>query len=77
LFNIHNLTIRDWSGVVQSDVNAEMQCSGDSPCTGITIEGIDLVDSVNSTRPSQYLCSNVEIPIGFNCTGAPYGENPR
>lgn len=76
-FNIRDIIIRNWTGTARSDVVAELQCSGASPCTGMTIEAIDIVDLVNGTAPSQYLCGNVSEPIGFACTGPPWGENNR
>ena len=69
--------MKNWSGTTTSDVVAELQCSGASPCTGIEIVGIDILDLVNGTAPASYLCGNVTEPIGFNCTGVPYGENNR
>lgn len=76
-FNIRDLTIRNWSGTTVSDVVAELQCSAASPCTGLSIEGIDLLDTVNNTAPYNYLCDSVVSPTGFNCTGAPWEENSR
>lgn len=77
-FNIRDLTLKNWSGTTTSDVIGEMQCSAAAPCTGFAIEGMDgIMDTVNGTLPSQYLCDSVVDPVGFNCTGAPYGENPR
>lgn len=40
------------------------------------IVGIDIVDTVNGTAPSQYLCDNVSS-VGFNCTGPTWEENSR
>lgn len=77
LFNIRDLTIRNWTGTAASDVVAELQCSAASPCTGIVIEDVQIVDSVNNTTPANYLCDSVVSPTGFNCTGAPWGENNR
>lgn len=78
LFNLSNLTISDWSGTATSDVVAELQCSGASPCTGVIIENMGgILDTVNNTRPAQYLCDSVVSPVGFNCTGVPFGENSR
>lgn len=77
LFNIRDLVLRDWHGTATSDVVAELQCSAASPCTGMVIEGIDIVDTVNNTAPANYLCDSVVSPTGFNCTGAPWGENNR
>ncbi|PSR99253.1 pectin lyase fold/virulence factor [Coniella lustricola] len=76
-FNIRDLTLRSWTGTVSSDVVAELQCSAAAPCTHVVIEDIDLVDVVNGTAPSNYLCDSVEEQVGFNCTGAPWGENSR
>lgn len=77
-FSIRDLTIKDWYGTTTSDVIGKMQSSAAAPCTGITIEGVEgLVDIVNGTLPSQYLCDSVVDPKGFNCSGAPYGENAR
>lgn len=76
-FNIRDLTLRNWVGTTVSDVVAEIQCSAASPCTGLVIEGIDLVDLVNNTAPYNYLCDSVVSPKGFNCTGAPWDENNR
>lgn len=76
-FNIRDLTLRNWSGTTVSDVVAEIQCSAASPCTGLVIEGIDLLDLVNNTAPYNYLCESVISPTGFNCTGAPWDENNR
>ncbi|KAF9063694.1 pectin lyase fold/virulence factor [Rhodocollybia butyracea] len=77
LFNLRNLTLENWSGSAATDVIASMQCSGASPCTGITIGGIEIVNPVNDTSPANYLCDSVLDPIGFNCTGTPWGENNR
>lgn len=76
-FNLRDFTIRNWAGTATSDVVAELQCSAASPCTGFVIEGIDILDTVNNTAPANYLCDSVVTPTGFNCTGAPWGENNR
>ncbi|KAB8296270.1 hypothetical protein EYC80_009044 [Monilinia laxa] len=78
LFNIRNFTFASWTGTATSDVIAELQCSGAAPCTGAVIKDMGgLLDTVNNTRPAQYLCDSVVSPMGFNCTGLPYEENPR
>ncbi|KAF2772065.1 pectin lyase-like protein [Teratosphaeria nubilosa] len=78
LFNIRDVKLRDWRGTTTSSVVAELQCSAASPCTGMEIEGVGgLVDTVNGTVPGQYLCDSVVRPVGFNCTGVPWGENSR
>lgn len=72
------MTIRNWTGSAVSDVVGEMQCSGAAPCTGMVIENVGgILDTVNGTVPRQYLCDSVVDPVGFNCTGPPFGENPR
>lgn len=76
-FNIRDLKMLNWTGTAASDVVAEIQCSAASPCTGVMIQGVDIVDTVNGTRPANYLCDSVVDPTGFNCTGAPWGENNR
>jgi len=77
-FNLRDISLLNWSGTTTSDVIGSMQCSAASPCTGITIEGVDgLVDTVNGTTPRQYLCDSVVKPTGFNCTGPIVGENNR
>lgn len=57
--------------------DVRLRCSGARPCAGWVVEGVDIVDPVNGTRPARYLCDNVVDPIGFSCTGAPWGENNR
>ncbi|KAL1857444.1 hypothetical protein Daus18300_010417 [Diaporthe australafricana] len=76
-FNIRDLRLLNWAGTAASDVVSDIQCSAASPCTGIVLDGIDIIDSVNNTRPANYLCDNVVDPKGFNCTGLPWEENPR
>jgi galacturan 1,4-alpha-galacturonidase len=76
-FQIRNMTLENWTGDCLSDVVAELQCSAAAPCTGITIDGIDIMDTVNNTAPANYLCDSVVTPTGFECTGAPWGENSR
>lgn len=76
-FNLRDITMRNWVGTTTSDVVAELQCSGASPCTGVAIEDINILDTVNNTAPANYLCDSVVTPTGFNCTGAPWGENNR
>lgn len=77
-FNIRDITVANWTGTAVSDVVAELQCSGASPCTGIKIDDVHgILDTVNSTMPDQYLCGNVSQPIDFNCTGVPFEENNR
>ena len=77
-FNLRDITLKNWSGTTTSGVMADIQCSAASPCTGLHIENMGgIVDTVNSTLPAIYLCDNVVDPVGFNCTGKPWEENPR
>jgi len=68
LFQLSNIT---WgpgiTGTIQTDTLATLQCSGDAPCPGISILGLDEVTSIGG---SEVKCSNVVNPIGFNCTGS-------
>lgn len=67
-FQISDLSIRTMGGTLKTDVVASMQCSGEVPCTGISIR--DLLFKVNDDAvANQYLCSNVVEPDGFECTG--------
>jgi galacturan 1,4-alpha-galacturonidase len=74
-FNIHDVVVRNWTGTTNQDVVANLQCSAASPCPRITIEGINLLDTKNSTKPREYRCDSVVKPSGFNCTGPIVGEN--
>lgn len=76
-FQIRNLRLEDWKGDCTSDVVADLQCSASAPCTGIVIEGINIVDTVNDTAPANYLCDSVIDLSGFACTGEPWEENSR
>src|ERR1700761_8594215 len=68
LFQLSNIT---WgpgiTGSIQTDTLATMQCSGDAPCPGISLLGLEEVTSVGGREVK---CSNVVDPMGFNCTGA-------
>lgn len=75
-FNLHDIRLQNWTGTAISDVVSAIQCSAASPCTDQEIVGIDILDTVNGTAPSQYLCDNVS-PVGFNCTGPTWEENSR
>jgi len=74
-FKISNITLSDVSGSVYSDIVAIMQCSADAyGCDGITIEDITVTDTssaANATYPDayRYLCSNINSPVGYSCTG--------
>lgn len=73
-FQISDIAIRSMGGTLKTDVVASMQCSGEVPCTDISIR--DSMFKVNDGPiAKQYLCSNVVNPDGFECTGkAPQTE---
>lgn len=48
---------------------AAMQCSGASPCPGITIKDVSLTNAENGNVSAAYLCENVINQEGFACTG--------
>lgn len=75
-FNLRDIRLQNWTGTAVSDVVGSIQCSAASPCTGMKIVGIDILDTVNGTAPSQYLCDHVSS-VGFNCTGPTWEENSR
>ena len=64
-------------GTVQGPAVAAFQCSGKAPCTGITVIDNDFKIFSNHSIPTGYLCSNVDDPVGFNCTAdcGPQDEN--
>jgi len=66
LFQISDVTWANMTGSTNGDTIASLQCSGDAPCPGITIEGLDGV-VVNGTE-RVFKCSNVVDPVGFTCS---------
>ncbi|KAL1586626.1 hypothetical protein WHR41_04503 [Cladosporium halotolerans] len=76
-FNIHDITLENWSGTSTSNVLAELQCSGASPCYGIKYDNVSVEIPSNNTMASHYLCGNVTNPIGFECTDGLWEENNR
>lgn len=67
-FQISDFSIDTVGGTLKTDVVASMQCSGAAPCTGISIRNVMFSANTGATA-RQYLCSNVEDPSGFECTG--------
>ena len=67
-FQISDFSIDTVGGTLKTDVVASMQCSGAAPCTGISIRNVMFSANTGATA-RQYLCSNVEDPNGFECTG--------
>lgn len=67
---IHDITVQNLHGTTNSENVASLQCSAVKPCYQIALEDIDLVLATNtSEQATEYLCSEVESTIGFNCTG--------
>ncbi|GAB7363863.1 hypothetical protein MBLNU230_g4427t1 [Neophaeotheca triangularis] len=91
-FNLRDITFQNVSGTTApyevddfllsqganiTSAVASLQCSAASPCYGITIKDIDLVERDTGAPVDRYLCEAVEEPtIGFNCTGPVEIENP-
>lgn len=67
---IHDITITNLTGTASSTTVASLQCSAVKPCYNIGLEGIGLRVVATSTSVTEYLCAEVESPIGFNCTGS-------
>jgi galacturan 1,4-alpha-galacturonidase len=68
-FQISDFSIDTVGGTLQTDVVASMQCSGAAPCEGIAIRNVLFTAHESGATARQYLCSNVENPDGFECTG--------
>ncbi|KAJ4358430.1 uncharacterized protein N0V89_003013 [Didymosphaeria variabile] len=69
LFHIENMHWGNTTGTTKNNLVLSLQCSGAAPCTNIDIFDNDLKVQSNGTKPEEFLCSNVEDPKGFNCTG--------
>jgi polygalacturonase len=70
-FRIEDMHWGDTRGTTQGRTVASLQCSGAVHCTGIEIFGNELTIEKNGTKTTEYLCSHVDGPLGFNCTGVP------
>lgn len=67
-FKISDVSLTGISGSVETDVVANMQCSAAADgCEGIVIDGVAV--EYDGEVANEYLCSNVEQPVGFECTG--------
>lgn len=67
-FKISDVTFENVQGTAATDVVAVMQCSAAAGgCDGIEIENVVVED--DGVVADQFLCSNVEGPVGFECTG--------
>ncbi|KAF2651543.1 glycoside hydrolase family 28 protein [Lophiostoma macrostomum CBS 122681] len=71
LFRIEDMRWGATRGTTRGLTVASLQCSGAVNCTGIDIFANDLKVQRNGSRATEYLCSNVGKPVGFNCTGVP------
>jgi galacturan 1,4-alpha-galacturonidase len=68
LFNIHDVKVTNITGYVGTSYIASMQCSADSPCTGIEIEDVNVHHlTPTGALDTLYTCKNVEDTIGFSC----------
>ncbi|KAJ4293230.1 hypothetical protein N0V90_008512 [Kalmusia sp. IMI 367209] len=69
LFHVDGMHWGNTTGTTRNNLVLSLQCSGAAPCTNIDIFDNDLTVQSNGTKPTSFLCSNVEDPKGFNCTG--------
>lgn len=68
---IHDIMVQNLTGTTSSDDVASLQCSAVKPCYNIALEDIDLTLTTNtSAQVTEYLCSEVQNAISFNCTGS-------
>lgn len=68
LFEVEDLTFENVKGTIAANPIASLACSAAAPCSGIALEGVDLV-LANGTVASGYKCTAVVGQVGFNCTG--------
>jgi len=76
LFNIHNVTARNWTGTSTSNNAAVLQCSAAAPCFDISMQHVKLSVVNSDTLQHDYLCNNTVATRGFNCTGPVLIANP-
>lgn len=79
-FNIHDITLENWSGTSTSNVLGELQCSGASPCYGIKYDNVAIEIPSNNTMAEHFLCGEGmkdSNAIGFECTDGLWEENNR
>ncbi|CAE6538634.1 unnamed protein product [Rhizoctonia solani] len=65
---ISNITWGPMTGTTSYDVLASLQCSEAAVCKGLRFDNMSGIKG-NSTS-LKVNCSNVENPVGFNCTGS-------
>ncbi|EJD03461.1 uncharacterized protein FOMMEDRAFT_187148 [Fomitiporia mediterranea MF3/22] len=66
LFQLSDMAWENIRGTIDTNVLAELQCSGSAPCPGISLLGFDMLQANGSEREIQ--CSNIVNPVGFQCT---------
>ncbi|KAB5517543.1 putative exo-polygalacturonase [Coniochaeta sp. 2T2.1] len=69
-FQVRDIELRGLKGTTTSSRVASLQCSAVQPCTDIGLFDVDL-RLVNGSSAADYLCGNVLLPHGFECTGSP------
>lgn len=74
-FQLSNIVLENFVGSTESANIAQMQCSADAPCPGIEIRNVTLYNWKTGHNANQYLCSSVQNPTGFKCTGGISGED--
>lgn len=67
-FKVQDITLRNVTGSMREDPIASLQCSAESPCSGVTLEDIHL-ELADGSPAINYTCSYVDSYSGFNCTG--------
>ncbi|KAJ4393820.1 hypothetical protein N0V93_003035 [Gnomoniopsis smithogilvyi] len=70
LVQIHDVAVTNVTGTTKSADVASLQCSAVKPCYNIELQDIELRLVSTTTYAADYLCSEVEDNIGFNCTGS-------
>lgn len=67
-FQVKDVEIEGLRGTTKSARVASLQCSAVAPCTGIALSRVDLRLG-NGTAVGGYLCGNVGVREGWECTG--------
>lgn len=67
---IHDIAVTDVTGTTTSSDVASLQCSAVRPCYRIELRDIDLRIASTTSYAAEYLCAEVQDPIGFTCTGS-------
>ncbi|KAB2573379.1 Alpha-L-rhamnosidase rgxB [Lasiodiplodia theobromae] len=68
LFEISNMTLRDWTGDANTSYKAWLDCSEASGgCTDITMSGVDLTNTETGDDVTKVRCDHVSGTNGFDC----------